>query len=192
MEQESQAEWYTRRDMGSAEKGPFTAEAVSEALRGGAIGPRTLVRRSGSQTWVLLGDHLAFKDKGSLHFHSPGMRHALGGVLPEIRHALIVVRSCTRQLIFVLVTRTVHGPARIVFEAWTKPELFKRCGLLVDGHAPRHARHSLRRRGPPGPAPFPLASGPPKAVTGATGSGTINQLSDSGKALAGGTVTRRS
>src|SRR5215831_5738368 len=25
-----------------------------------------------------------------------------------------------------VVTRTVNGPARIVFEAWTKPELFKR------------------------------------------------------------------
>ena len=26
----------------------------------------------------------------------------------------------------VVVTRTINGPARIVFEAWTKPELFKR------------------------------------------------------------------
>jgi uncharacterized protein YndB with AHSA1/START domain len=26
----------------------------------------------------------------------------------------------------IVVTRTVNGPARIVFEAWTKPELFKR------------------------------------------------------------------
>ena len=26
----------------------------------------------------------------------------------------------------VLVTRTFNAPARIVFEAWTKPELFKR------------------------------------------------------------------
>lgn len=29
-----------------------------------------------------------------------------------------------------VVTRTVNGPARIVFEAWTKPELFKRWWVL--------------------------------------------------------------
>ena len=33
-----------------------------------------------------------------------------------------VERKSDRELV---VTRTVHGPARIVFEAWTKPELFK-------------------------------------------------------------------
>jgi uncharacterized protein YndB with AHSA1/START domain len=32
-------------------------------------------------------------------------------------------RKSDRELV---VTRTVNGPARIVFEAWTKPELFKR------------------------------------------------------------------
>jgi uncharacterized protein YndB with AHSA1/START domain len=32
-------------------------------------------------------------------------------------------RKSERELV---VTRTVNGPARIVFEAWTKPELFKR------------------------------------------------------------------
>src|ERR1700694_5354365 len=31
-------------------------------------------------------------------------------------------RKSARELI---VTRTINGPARIVFEAWTKPELFK-------------------------------------------------------------------
>ena len=33
-----------------------------------------------------------------------------------------VERKSERELV---VTRTVNGPARIVFEAWTKPELFK-------------------------------------------------------------------
>ena len=33
-----------------------------------------------------------------------------------------VERKSNRELV---VTRTVNGPARIVFEAWTKPELFK-------------------------------------------------------------------
>lgn len=34
-----------------------------------------------------------------------------------------VERRSERELV---VTRTVNGPARIVFEAWTRPELFKR------------------------------------------------------------------
>ena len=34
-----------------------------------------------------------------------------------------VERTSERELV---VTRTVNGPARIVFEAWTKPELFER------------------------------------------------------------------
>ena len=34
-----------------------------------------------------------------------------------------VERRSDRELV---VTRTVNGPARIVFEAWTRPELFKR------------------------------------------------------------------
>jgi uncharacterized protein YndB with AHSA1/START domain len=34
-----------------------------------------------------------------------------------------VERTSERELV---VTRTFNGPARIVFEAWTKPELFKR------------------------------------------------------------------
>jgi uncharacterized protein YndB with AHSA1/START domain len=43
-------------------------------------------------------------------------------------------RTSERELV---VTRTVDGPARIVFEAWTKPELFQRwwvpksCGLSL-------------------------------------------------------------
>ena len=34
-----------------------------------------------------------------------------------------IERKSERELV---VTRTFNGPARIVFEAWTKPELFKR------------------------------------------------------------------
>lgn len=43
-------------------------------------------------------------------------------------------RKSERELV---VTRTINGPARIVFEAWTKPELFKQwwvpksCGLSL-------------------------------------------------------------
>ena len=41
---------------------------------------------------------------------------------PTKNHTTVERRS-ERELV---VTRTVNGPARIVFEAWTKPELFRR------------------------------------------------------------------
>ncbi|WP_437278562.1 SRPBCC family protein [Sorangium sp. So ce375] len=40
-----------------------------------------------------------------------------------LKNRTTVERKSERELV---VTRTVNGPARIVFEAWTKPELFKR------------------------------------------------------------------
>jgi uncharacterized protein YndB with AHSA1/START domain len=40
-----------------------------------------------------------------------------------MRNNATVERKSERELV---VTRTVHGPARIVFEAWTKPELLER------------------------------------------------------------------
>src|SRR6478736_9965765 len=40
-----------------------------------------------------------------------------------MRNETEVERKSERELV---VTRTVNGPARIVFEAWTKPELFQR------------------------------------------------------------------
>jgi uncharacterized protein YndB with AHSA1/START domain len=40
-----------------------------------------------------------------------------------IKNPTTVERKSERELV---VTRTVNGPARIVFEAWTKPELLKR------------------------------------------------------------------
>src|SRR3979411_1351781 len=39
-----------------------------------------------------------------------------------MKNRTTVDRKSERELV---VTRTVNGPARIVFEAWTKPELFK-------------------------------------------------------------------
>ena len=39
-----------------------------------------------------------------------------------VKNRATVERKSERELV---VTRTVNGPARIVFEAWTKPELFK-------------------------------------------------------------------
>jgi uncharacterized protein YndB with AHSA1/START domain len=40
-----------------------------------------------------------------------------------VPNATTVVRKSDRELVF---SRTVNGPARIVFEAWTRPELLKR------------------------------------------------------------------
>ena len=42
--------------------------------------------------------------------------------LAPMENRTTVARTSERELV---VTRTVNGPARIVFEAWTKPELFK-------------------------------------------------------------------
>jgi len=41
---------------------------------------------------------------------------------PAPKNPTTVERKSDRELV---VTRTINGPARIVFEAWTKPELFK-------------------------------------------------------------------
>src|ERR1700749_2908098 len=40
-----------------------------------------------------------------------------------MKHRTMVERKSERELV---VTRTFDGPARLVFEAWTKPELLKR------------------------------------------------------------------
>ena len=45
------------------------------------------------------------------------------GESSSMKNRTTVERKSERELV---VTRTFSGPARIVFEAWTKPELFKR------------------------------------------------------------------
>ena len=42
--------------------------------------------------------------------------------LTPMKNRSTVERTSDRELV---VTRTINGPARIVFEAWTKPDLFK-------------------------------------------------------------------
>jgi uncharacterized protein YndB with AHSA1/START domain len=44
------------------------------------------------------------------------------GEAGAVKHATTVERKSDRELV---VTRTVNGPARLVFEAWTKAELFR-------------------------------------------------------------------
>ena len=46
-----------------------------------------------------------------------------GSEPPPMQNRTTVERKSERELV---VTRTFNGPARIVFEAWTRPELFKR------------------------------------------------------------------
>ncbi len=46
--------------------------------------------------------------------------------MKKMKNPTTVERTSDRELV---VTRTFNGPARIVFEAWTKPELFKRWWL---------------------------------------------------------------
>jgi len=41
----------------------------------------------------------------------------------RVNKHVTVERTSDRELV---VTRTINGPARLVFEAWTRPELFKR------------------------------------------------------------------
>jgi uncharacterized protein YndB with AHSA1/START domain len=54
-----------------------------------------------------------------------------------MKSRLKVERKSERELV---VTRTVNGPARLVFEAWTKPELFTRwwipksCGITLHSY----------------------------------------------------------
>ena len=54
--------------------------------------------------------------------------------LTPMKDRTAVERKSERELV---VTRTFNGPTRIVFEAWTKPELFrqwwvpKSCGLSL-------------------------------------------------------------
>src|SRR3954454_21372489 len=43
-----------------------------------------------------------------------------------MKHRTMVERKSERELV---VTRTFNGPARLVFEAWTRPELFKQWWL---------------------------------------------------------------
>ena len=46
-----------------------------------------------------------------------------GSELTPMKNRTTVERKSERELV---VTRTINGPARLVFEAWTKPELFTR------------------------------------------------------------------
>ena len=50
------------------------------------------------------------------------METRTGSEPPAMKNRTTSERKSARELV---VTRTINGPARLVFEAWTKPELFK-------------------------------------------------------------------
>src|SRR5256885_11444973 len=91
-----------------------------------------------------------------------------------------VERKSERELV---VTRTVNGPARLVFEAWTKAELFRRwwvpksCGLTllscemavrVGGRYRLAFRHQVSTMGFFGPYPY---GAPPRRLVWTTQEG---------------------
>ena len=51
------------------------------------------------------------------------MDAAKGSEPTSVKNDTTVERTSEREIV---VTRVFHGPARLVFEAWTKPELFER------------------------------------------------------------------
>ena len=51
------------------------------------------------------------------------MSQDVGGEVATTRPRATVERTSDREMV---VTRAVNGPARLVFEAWTRPELFER------------------------------------------------------------------
>ncbi len=62
-----------------------------------------------------------------------------------MKNRTTVERKSERELV---VTRTFNAPARLVFEAWTKPELFKRWWVPKSiGHVPAFLRDGCSRRG---------------------------------------------
>ena len=69
------------------------------------------------------------------------------------RHRTTVERASEREMV---VTRTFDGPARLVFEAWTRPDLLKQwwvpksmgmCLLSVDADVRTGGRYRLAVRG---------------------------------------------
>jgi hypothetical protein len=55
--------WYTRRDVGSPEKGPYETAAVDESLRTGRLSPTTLIRAENGSEWLPIRDCSAFDSR---------------------------------------------------------------------------------------------------------------------------------
>src|SRR4029079_1983642 len=103
----------------------------SPRRRSGACGPAGsacadwMKRRHGSRSTASSG-----KDSSTrwtrLSRNSNGRRRLMDARRESepdpMKNRTTVERKSERELV---VTRSFHGPARLVFEAWTKPELFK-------------------------------------------------------------------
>src|SRR6187397_2514692 len=100
--------------------------------RSGACGPASsacadwMKRRHGSRGTASSGTH-ASTSWTRLSRNRNGRRRSMDAKRESeptpMKNRTTVERKSDRELV---VTRTFNGPARIVFEAWTKPELFKR------------------------------------------------------------------
>src|SRR6185503_6833965 len=100
--------------------------------RSGACGPASpacadwMKRRHGSRDTASSGTH-GSTSWTRLSRNSSGRRKLMDarreGEPTPMKNRTTVERKSERELV---VTRTFNGPARIVFEAWTKPELFRR------------------------------------------------------------------
>src|SRR4030095_16538102 len=110
----------------------WSRRGSSPRRKSGACGPASSAcadwrkRRHGSRGTASSGTH----DSTSwtrLSKNCNGRRRPMHarreGELTPMKNGTTVERKSERELV---TTRTFNGPARIVFEAWTKPELFKR------------------------------------------------------------------
>src|SRR6202167_247090 len=110
----------------------WSRRGSSPRRRSGACGPASSAcadwrkRRHGSRGTASSGAH-ASMNWTLLSRNCNGRRRSMDARRESeptpIKNRTTVERKSEREL---LVTRTFNGPARIVFEAWTKPELLKR------------------------------------------------------------------
>src|SRR5882724_11334377 len=110
----------------------WSRRGSSPRRRSGACGPASSAcadwrkRRHGSRDTASSGPH-ASTSWTRLSRNSNGRKRSMHarreGEPGPMQNRTTVERKSERELV---VTRTFNGPARIVFEAWTRPELFKR------------------------------------------------------------------
>src|SRR3954462_8350894 len=121
----------------------WSGRGSSSRRRSGAYGPARLVgddsrkRRHGSRATAGSGRRGSTSWTRLSRNRNAGRRSMDAKKESErtpMKHRTTVERKSERELV---VTRTVNGPARIVFDAWTRPELFKQwwvpksCGLSL-------------------------------------------------------------
>src|SRR5678816_1288618 len=110
----------------------WSRRGSSPRRRSGACGPASSAwadwrkKRHGSRGTASSGTHVSTSWTRLLR-NSSGRKRSMDARSESqptpMKNRTTVERKSERELV---VTRTINGPARLVFEAWTKPELFKR------------------------------------------------------------------